>query len=103
MQQITEELIREIKERIVSAVHHEKIIIFGSYAYGTSMKDNNMDLLVFKCKNKPQSSQSIKTKNFADFAVTTSAFICGHLWSNKLIFRHRELHNNLLVKRPLCI
>ncbi|MCE8425632.1 MAG: nucleotidyltransferase domain-containing protein [Candidatus Methanoperedens sp.] len=46
MQPITEGVIQEIKDRIVSAVHPEKIILFGSYAYGTPTKDSDLDLLV---------------------------------------------------------
>ncbi len=33
MQPITEEIIPEIKNRIVKGVHPEKIILFGSYAW----------------------------------------------------------------------
>lgn len=46
MQPITDELIQEIKNRIVSAVHPEKIILFGSYAYGTPTRDSDLDLCV---------------------------------------------------------
>jgi predicted nucleotidyltransferase len=53
MQPITEDIIQEIKSRIVSGVHPEKIILFGSYAYGTSTKDSDLDLLVILPSNKP--------------------------------------------------
>lgn len=53
MQPITEELIREIKERIVGAVHPEKIILFGSYAYGKPTKDSDLDLLVIMPSDEP--------------------------------------------------
>ena len=53
MQPITEELIREIKDRIVTTVHPDKIIIFGSYAYGTPTKDSDLDLLVIMPSNEP--------------------------------------------------
>ncbi len=46
MEPITEEVIQEIKNRIVSGVHPEKIILFGSYAYGTPTKDSDLDLCV---------------------------------------------------------
>ena len=38
MKPITDQLIQETKNRIVSGVHPEKIILFGSYAYGTSKR-----------------------------------------------------------------
>ncbi|HEX7628620.1 MAG TPA: nucleotidyltransferase domain-containing protein [Candidatus Methanoperedens sp.] len=53
MQPITEELIREIKDRIVGTVHPDKIIIFGSYAYGTPTKDSDLDLLVIMPSDEP--------------------------------------------------
>jgi predicted nucleotidyltransferase len=46
MESITYELIKEIKNRIISGVIPEKIILFGSYAYGTPTKDSDLDLLV---------------------------------------------------------
>ena len=53
MQQITNEIIQEIKNRIVSTVHPEKIVIFGSYAYGTPTKDSDLDLLVILHTKEP--------------------------------------------------
>jgi len=53
MQSITEELIQEIKNCIVSAVHPEKIILFGSYAYGTPTKDSDVDLQVIMLSEEP--------------------------------------------------
>ena len=57
MQPITEELIQEIKERIVREVHPEKIIIFGSYAYGKPTKDSDLDLLVIMPSDEPMHSR----------------------------------------------
>lgn len=57
MQSINEELIQEIKNRIVSAVHPEKIILFGSYAYGTPTKDSDLDLLVILPTEEPMHSR----------------------------------------------
>lgn len=53
MQPVTEEIIREIKDRIVKGVHPEKIILFGSYAYGTPTKDSDLDLLVIFPTEEP--------------------------------------------------
>jgi len=36
----------ELSERIAKEFHPEKIILFGSYAYGTPRKDSDVDLLV---------------------------------------------------------
>ncbi len=53
MQTITEELIQEIKNHIVRGVHPEKIILFGSYAYGTPTKDSDLDLLIILPTKEP--------------------------------------------------
>ena len=57
MQQITNEIIPEIKNRIVSGVHPDKIILFGSYAYGTPTKDRDLDLLVIMPSDEPMHSR----------------------------------------------
>jgi predicted nucleotidyltransferase len=57
METITDELIQEIKNRIVSEVHPDKIILFGSYAYGTPTKDSDVDLLVIIPSNEPMHSR----------------------------------------------
>ncbi len=44
--EVDEELLREIVDRIVAAVNPEKIILFGSYAYGHPTQDSDLDLLV---------------------------------------------------------
>ncbi|MEW5717401.1 MAG: nucleotidyltransferase domain-containing protein [Chloroflexota bacterium] len=43
---ITEEKIRQAAQKIVDAVHPEKIILFGSYAYGNPNDDSDVDLFV---------------------------------------------------------
>jgi predicted nucleotidyltransferase len=53
MEPITDELIQEIKNGIISGVHPEKIILFGSYAYGNPTKDSDLDLLVILPSKEP--------------------------------------------------
>ena len=43
---ISFEAIRKVIEPIVAQFHHEKVILFGSHAYGESTKDSDVDLLV---------------------------------------------------------
>lgn len=47
-QGIYQTIITEIVERIISTSNPEKIILFGSYAYGSPGKDSDLDLLVIK-------------------------------------------------------
>lgn len=43
---ITKKQIKELCEQIVREFHPEKIILFGSHAYGTPTPDSDVDLLV---------------------------------------------------------
>ena len=43
---VTEEVLAEIVRRIVATLHPEKVILFGSYVYGTPSDDSDVDLLV---------------------------------------------------------
>lgn len=44
--EVTEELLQGIAQRIVEAFHPVKVILFGSYAYGTPHRDSDVDLFV---------------------------------------------------------
>ena len=43
---LTQEVLEEIVRRITANLHPEKIILFGSYAYGQPSSDSDLDLLV---------------------------------------------------------
>jgi predicted nucleotidyltransferase len=44
--QVTEDVLRGITDCIVETFHPEKVILFGSYAYGNPTPDSDVDLLV---------------------------------------------------------
>jgi predicted nucleotidyltransferase len=43
---VTEEILAEKVRRIVTVLHAERVILFGSYAYGTPSDHRDVDLLV---------------------------------------------------------
>ena len=45
---ISEEQIQAVVRRIVEGYAPDRIILFGSYAYGTPTEDSDLDLLVIK-------------------------------------------------------
>jgi predicted nucleotidyltransferase len=51
---IMEKQIEDIVKRIVDNYKPEKIILFGSYAYGTPKKDSDLDLLIVKESDLPR-------------------------------------------------
>ncbi len=52
-------LIDDVKNRIVAAVDPEKIILFGSYAYGKPSKNSDLDILVIMKSDLPRYKRSI--------------------------------------------
>lgn len=45
--------IKKIARQVVEAYQPEKIILFGSYAYGEPHKDSDIDLLIIKKTSRP--------------------------------------------------
>lgn len=45
-------IIKKISEKIADEYHPEKIILFGSYAYGRPVKESDIDLFIVKESNK---------------------------------------------------
>lgn len=50
--QVTEERLQEVVRRIVRAFDPQRIVIFGSYAYGEPGPDSDVDLLVIMESNE---------------------------------------------------
>jgi predicted nucleotidyltransferase len=73
---INDELIKEIKNRIVSEVHPEKIILFGSYAYGTPTRDSDVDLLVIMPSDEPMHKRIFRIRKLLrDFRVPKDVIV----------------------------
>jgi len=51
---ITQKQLEEIVKRIIDNYNPEKIILFGSYAYGQPTEDSDLDLLVIKNSDLPR-------------------------------------------------
>ena len=43
-----QELIQDILEKLLTSYAPQKVILFGSYAYGTPRQDSDIDLLIIK-------------------------------------------------------
>ena len=78
---ITRELLKEITRRIVEKFQPERIILFGSYAYGKPTIQSDIDLLVI-------------TKQMAD----QSAFARTRVVSD--LFSQRRFGMDVLVRTP---
>jgi predicted nucleotidyltransferase len=51
---LTEETLREIADKIVTAIHPQAIILFGSLARGEAGPESDLDLMVIKESDKPR-------------------------------------------------
>ncbi|MFH1347809.1 MAG: nucleotidyltransferase domain-containing protein [Candidatus Margulisiibacteriota bacterium] len=54
---VNTKVLKEIAQRIVKKVRPEKIILFGSYAYGKPAKDSDLDFLIIKNTKLPASKR----------------------------------------------
>lgn len=54
---ITEAQIQAVVARIVEGYQPDRIILFGSYAYGTPTEDSDLDLLIIKSGVGPERAE----------------------------------------------
>ena len=67
---MNETVLREITRRIVEAFHPEKVILFGSYAYGQPAADSDLDLFVImKSQQRPVERRMAVSRLFEDRLV----------------------------------
>lgn len=62
---VTDALLQEMTQRIVEAFHPYKVILFGSYAYGTPHEDSDIDLLVIMDSEESMSKRMIQVREVA--------------------------------------
>jgi len=56
--------IEEIVKRIIDNYKPEKIILFGSYAYGIPTKDSDLDLLIVKDSSLPRPKRAREIRKY---------------------------------------
>jgi len=59
IKKVDKALLNDVTRRIVEAVDPEKIILFGSHAYGKPSKDSDLDILVIMKSNLPRYKRSV--------------------------------------------
>jgi predicted nucleotidyltransferase len=55
--------IRELTKKIVQTYHPERVVLFGSYAYGTPTVDSDVDLLVILPHEGKSSRKAVEILN----------------------------------------
>jgi len=67
---VTDELLKEVTERIVDALTPEQVILFGSYAEGRATTDSDLDLLVITKRSLVRKERLARTRGlFRDVPV----------------------------------
>lgn len=59
VEKVNEDLINDISRLIVKAVDPDKIILFGSYAYGKPSENSDLDILIIKKSKLPRYKRSV--------------------------------------------
>ncbi len=104
---ITEEKIRQAAQKIVDAVHPEKIILFGSHAYGNPTDDSDVDFFVVMesdlrvHKRMILLSEILRPRPFpVDIITRTSAELKERLEIGDCFFKEIVTKGKVLYERP---
>jgi len=104
---VTHRALNEIVHRIVTELEPEKIILFGSYGYGTPTDDSDVDLLVIMgTDSRPAErylaiSRLIRPRPFPlDILVKTPDEIAQALDKGDFFIREIITQGRLLYERP---
>lgn len=106
---VTDKKIQEIADKIVKEYQPEKIILFGSYAWGKPHKDSDVDLLVVKnsSENRFERQRSLRKLLFdgdypaMDLMVYTPEEIEKSVNKNKNLFIEDILrHGKIIYNKP---
>lgn len=86
-----QEIIRDILDRIVSSYSPRKIILFGSFAYGSPDEDSDIDLLIIKDTDKRPIERWMEVKRLLrDRSRNVSV--------SPLVYTTREIEERLAIK-----
>lgn len=66
MSLITQKQIQLVTRRIVQNYQPEKVILFGSYAWGKPRKDSDIDLLIIKKTKKKWLERNLEVRKIID-------------------------------------
>jgi len=87
----TRELIQEIVQKIVAGYAPQKVILFGSYAYGEPREDSDIDLLIIKDTDKRPIERWMEVKRLLRDRSRTASV-------SPLVYTLRELERRLAIK-----
>jgi len=87
----TQQVIRDILSKIVAEYAPQKVILFGSYAYGEPNEDSDIDLLIIKDTDKRPIERWMEVKRLLrDRNRTVSV--------SPLVYTRQELEQRLAIQ-----
>jgi predicted nucleotidyltransferase len=104
---VTDAVIQDISRRIVENFHPERIVLFGSHAYGSPHPYSDIDLLVImETRTRPVERalpilQTCRPRFVAmDVLVRTPQELAGRLAAGDSFFSEITRHGRVLYERP---
>lgn len=85
-----EQALSEIVRRLVADYRPEKIILFGSYAYGEPTEDSDLDVLIVK-----ETSDRLIDRIFTVHEIVTDAY--HHIALEPLVLTPDEINQRLRI------
>lgn len=83
-----QEKIQKITKKIAEIYQPERIILFGSYAWGKPTKDSDIDLFVVKDTEEPKRERQIRIRRlFLDFDMPADI----------LVYTPKEIENRVKI------
>lgn len=71
----TREMIEEVVRQIVARFRPQKVILFGSYAYGAPTPDSDVDLLVVLETSRRNVDVAVEIRQAVDFPFPTDLLV----------------------------
>ena len=87
---MTRKLISEIVEKIKKDYQPEKIILYGSYAYGHPTEDSDVDLFIVKDTDKRRVERFVEVSRLVDESER-------HISISPLVYTPREVEERLAL------
>lgn len=104
---VTETKIRQAAQKIVDAVQPQKIVLFGSFAYGRPDPDSDVDLLVIMESEQSVHARSVQISEIlyprpfpVDIIVRTPAEVAERIALGDSFFREIMTRGKVLYERP---
>lgn len=101
---VTQEKIQEIAEKIAKEFQPEKIILFGSWAWGKPNQDSDVDILVVKESNKPRMEREREVRSIffsagipIDILVYTASELKEKIDGDRNLFLEDIINNGKIL------